>query len=133
MNCLLDTRTLLWALAQEESLSPAACAAIESDKNTIHVSAVSFFEISVKSSVGKISFRNFQLEELPALLSESGVEIIPMDMPESLVLYSLPLKETHRDPFDRLLIAQAIERNLTLISSDKSLAQYCENGLSLLW
>jgi PIN domain nuclease of toxin-antitoxin system len=133
VNCLLDTCTLLWTLAQKENLSPVARAAIESDNNTIHVSALSFFEISIKSSIGKLSFQNFQLEELPALLYQSGVEIIPMDPFESIALHHLPLKENHRDPFDRMLICQAIERNLTLISSDRSIAQYCENGLSLLW
>jgi PIN domain nuclease of toxin-antitoxin system len=133
MNCLLDTCTLIWALFDKEKLSRVATDAIESNRNVIHVSAVSFFEMSIKSSIGKLSFDGLKLRDLPTLLYDCGVTQIPMDPFESINLSDLPQKENHRDPFDRMLICQAIERNLTLISSDRSIAQYCENGLSLLW
>jgi PIN domain nuclease of toxin-antitoxin system len=133
MNCLLDTCALIWALSDTKKLSRVAADAIENDRNVIHVSAVSFFEISIKCSIGKLSFDNFNISELPAILYDSGVTLIPMDPFESIDLHNLPLKENHRDPFDRMLICQAIARNLTLISSDRSIAVYCENGLSLLW
>jgi PIN domain nuclease of toxin-antitoxin system len=133
MKCLLDTCTLIWVLSDKNKLSQVAFDVISSDKNTLHVSAVSFFEMSIKSSIGKLSFNDFHLNELPAILYNSGVELLSMDPFESIDLHDLPLKENHRDPFDRMLICQAIARNLTLISSDKSMTGYCEDGLSLLW
>ena len=133
MNCLLDTSVLLWTLIQTEKLSPVARDMIADPSVVKHVSAVSLFEMSVKISIGKLSLQGLSMEELPGLLYDRGVVTIALDPFEAAALNSLPFKENHRDLFDRILICQAISRNLTMISKDEKLAQYREHGLSLIW
>jgi Uncharacterized protein conserved in bacteria len=133
MKCLLDTSTLIWSLMDVDRLSTSAKKLL-SDKTVIkHVSAVSFYEMAIKMSIGKLTLQGFQLQDLPALLYTRSVELIVLDPIEAISLKRLPLKEGHRDPFDRMLICQAISRNLTFLSSDEKIAQYRECGLSLIW
>lgn len=133
MNCLLDTSSLIWTLMQQKNLSPSARELISNDSVVKHVSAVSLLEMSIKISIGKLALNGITMEELPGLLYSHNVEMIVLDPFEAASLCLLPYKEDHRDPFDRMLICQAISRNLTLISSDEKMAQYREHGLSLIW
>ena len=133
MNCLLDTSTLIWALNETNRLSFAAKDMLEDPAVVKHVSVVSLFEMSIKLSIGKLTLLDYTLEDLPGLLYERGVELIVLEPFEAIALRRLPVKEDHRDPFDRMLICQAIKRNLTLLSSDPKIAQYREQGLSLIW
>ena len=133
MNCLLDTQVLIWTLMEPDRLSLVARSLIEDHSIAKHVSPVSFFEMSIKISIGKLSLKGVDIDDLPELLYERGVELIVVEPFETVALRRLPLKKNHRDPFDRLLICQAIARNLTLISSDTKIAQYRKNGLSLIW
>jgi len=118
---------------QTEKLSPVARDMIVDPSVVKHVSAVSLFEMSVKISIGKLSLQGLSIEELPGLLYDRGAVTIALDPFEAAALNSLPFKENHRDPFDRMLICQAISRNLTMISKDEKLAQYRKHGLSLIW
>lgn len=133
MNCLLDTSTLIWTLMQTEKLSPTARDLISDPSVVKHVSAVSFYEMSIKISIGKLTLEGITISDLPGLIYSRKVEMIVLDPFEASALHRLPFKENHRDPFDRMLICQAISRNLTLISSDEKLSQYREHGLSLIW
>jgi len=133
MKCLLDTSALIWAMIEPDRLSKAARNIIEDDSSVMHVSAVSLFEMSIKISIGKLSLTGISIEDLPGLLYKRGVEIIVLDPFEAVSLRALPVKENHHDPFDRMLVCQAIKRNLTLISPDDKLPQYREYGLSLIW
>ena len=133
MNCLLDTSTLIWTLMQPDRLSPVARELISDSSVVKHVSTISLFEMSVKMSIGKLTLRGVSINDLPGLLYNRNVEMIDLDPFEAASLARLPLKENHRDPFDRILVCQAISRNLMLVSSDAKLAQYRENGLALIW
>jgi PIN domain nuclease of toxin-antitoxin system len=120
-------------MTERSKLSATAADIIGEPSVIKHVSAISFFEMSIKISIGKLHLAGVQYGELPAILYDRGIELIVFEPFEAVALHKLPPKENHSDPFDRMLISQAIERNLTLISSDEKIAQYREHGLSLLW
>ena len=117
MRVLLDTHVVLWELAGSRTVSPAAREAIEQASDVL-VSVVSFAEIGVRASIGKLS--------VPADLREhvlrSGVSVLGLDADDGLAVAGLPMH--HRDPFDRLLVAQARSNNLSVISADRRIAAY---------
>ena len=133
MNCLLDTHTLIWAITERKSLSALARKTIENTDNVILVSAVSFWEISLKFSLKKLDINGFLPEQLPEFATKSGFNLIPLLPSEATIYHHLPIMENHRDPFDRMLIGQAIQQDLTLITKDKNIVQYQSIGLKLLW
>ena len=133
MNCLLDTQVLIWTLVKPDKLSGTARDLIRDPDVIKHVSTVSFLEMAIKMSIGKLSLEGIALDDLPVMLHERGVELIVLEPFETVSLSRLPLKVDHCDPFDRMLVCQAIKRNLTLISSDSKIALYREHGLSLIW
>lgn len=132
MNLLLDTHTLIWSIFDPKKLSPKARSFIEDPQNLIFVSAVNFWEISLKFSLGKLELSGVTPDEIPGLAVESGFELITL-LPEETSSYHKLKGEWHRDPFDRMLIWQAIQQNLILISKDKMLINYKDDGLKTLW
>ena len=133
MKCLLDTSALIWTLTDEDRLSRPAREMISDTSVIKTVSVVSLYEMAIKMAMKKLTIQGIKLSDLPALLYSNGVELIVLEPFETVALEKLPLKDDHRDPFDRMLICQAIFRNLTLLSSDTKIVQYREHGLSLLW
>ena len=104
MSCLLDTHYLLWSLFQPGRISEAALG-IPGDPDSVKaVSSVSFWEISLKYSLGKLSFEDILPEQIYTKSIEAGYLIINVENSDFLTFYHLPVKEGHEDPFDRLLI-----------------------------
>ena len=132
MNYLLDTHTLIWSIIDEEKLSNAVREALENTDNSIFVSAITYWEISLKFSSGKLKLRGFIPEDMPLLSKQSGFQLIPLSPDESATYYKLVITN-HKDPFDRMLIWQAIQRDMVFITSDKSISEYKEAGLKILW
>jgi PIN domain nuclease of toxin-antitoxin system len=128
MNFLLDTHTILWFLDGNQSLSPKARAAIETATTTKFISIASIWEIAIKRGLGKIG-SEITLKELMQAILENGFEILPLDFIHILSLSEL--ENFHRDPFDRIIIAQALTENLTLISKDQNFNLY--PGVKLVW
>lgn len=121
---LIDTHALLWWLAGDRRLPRRTHQAVAAPENRVMVSAVSAWEVAIKSALGK-------LEAPPGLIEvveESGLEWIPVEPPEAYAAGALPMH--HRDPFDRLLVAQALERSAQLVSGDDHLDPY---GVERLW
>ncbi len=122
MRLLLDTHIFIWLIEGNPNLSQAAREAIEDESNTLHLSIVSLWEITIKTSLGKLDLA-IPLEQIVInFILPSGMEILPIHLPHLLILQKLPFH--HRDPFDRLLIAQAKSEGLTLVSEDGTFEQY---------
>jgi PIN domain nuclease of toxin-antitoxin system len=118
MNLLLDTHPLLWWLGNDPTLSKEARAAIRDSKNTVFVSAVTVWEIIIKKALGKLETPD-NLEEA---LELNNFQPLPVTIQHALAVGDLPL--IHRDPFDRMLVAQAKLENLTLVTRDENLKKY---------
>lgn len=125
MRLLLDTHALLWALAAPDKLPSAALRAIRAADNEVHASLASAWEISIKVSIRRL---DFDVESLEATLAASGIQALGISLQHAVRVSTLPLH--HRDPFDRMLIAQAMCESMTLVSRDRELAKY---GVRLLW
>ncbi|MEQ1792989.1 MAG: type II toxin-antitoxin system VapC family toxin [Nitrospira sp.] len=122
MKCLLDTCTFLWIIAGAKELSPKSKEIFANPSNEILLSAVSVWEISVKHSLGKLplpsTIERFVMEQR----ERHGIAALPLDERAVLHLHKLPA--LHRDPFDRMLICQAIEHDCLLLTPDPLIAQY---------
>ena len=121
MKLLLDTQLLLWAAGQPERLSPAARAFLENPRNALLFSAASLWEIAIKNTLGREDFR-VEPRLLRRGLLDNGYTELPITSQHAVSIDGLsPL---HRDPFDRLLLAQALSEGVVLLTSDALLAQY---------
>lgn len=128
MNLLLDTHALLWWLAGDPQLTNVSRQAIEDESNTVFVSAVSGYEIALKHRLGKLPDALSLVHAFETVIARQGFEGAVVTVPHALRAGSLPL--SHRDPFDRLLIAQALIDDLTLISNERLFDDF---GVKRLW
>jgi len=132
VNCLLDTHVFLWTLFDPEKLSKKARQAIEDPDNTVYVSASTYWEISLKYALGKLVLTNVIPDALPDISRQMGFEIMVIDADTASTFYKLP-QTAHKDPFDRLVVWQAINKKVTLITKDKGIGAYRKLGLRTLW
>ena len=132
MKFLLDTHSFLWAVFEPEKLSRAARIMIEDPANDVLVSVITFWEISLKYNLGKIALEGVGPEELPRIAEEMALEILSVSPNEAATFHRLP-RLAHRDPFDRLIIWQAIQHKMGLISKDRSFREYQKYGLKVSW
>lgn len=128
MRLLLDTHALLWWLVGDERLSLRARRAIEDQANITTVSAVSGYEIALKHQLGRLPEATPLLFGFETVLEGQRFETLPIALAHSTRAGQLPL--THRDPFDRLLIAQALLGEMTLISNERLFDDF---GVNRLW
>jgi len=122
MNLLLDTHVFLWFILNHPKLPPQFAQAIKSADNSVYLSVVSIWEACIKQQTGKLPLPDLAAIYLPAERIQHEIESLPVLEPELTVLNSLPL--LHRDPFDRLIVAQAIHYNLRLLTVDPILQRY---------
>ena len=121
MKLLLDTHLLLWAAGQPERLSADARVLLEAPENELWFSAASVWEIAIKRGLGREDFR-VDVRLLRRGLRENGYRELPVGSEHAVALDSVP--PIHKDPFDRLLIAQACVEGITLLTTDTVVAQY---------
>lgn len=124
---LLDTHTLLWFIQGDARLSDRARAIITADTTQLHLSVASLWEIAIKVNLGKLKIGH-TIGEIYTLLEQLNIEILPISQSDLEHYLTLPLH--HRDPFDRLLIAQAIAQELALVSADSAFKAY---SVQQLW
>lgn len=127
MNLLLDTHTLIWFLEGDNHLSLTAKSYIEEASHTNFVSMATFWEMAIKISLNKLELRK-PLPDLESLIWENGIEILPITIEHTLLVSQLPFY--HKDPFDRLLVAQAMSENMTLLSGDEKFKLY---PIQVIW
>ena len=128
MRLLLDTHAFLWWLAGDERLSADAGEAIREDRNAIFVSAASAWEISTKHRLGKLPGVNVIVSDLAGAIESQGFLGLPITICHGQTAGALP--GPHRDPFDRMLIAQAALDDLVLVSNERAFDAY---GVPRLW
>ncbi len=127
MKLLLDTHTFLWFIEDSPRLSAEVKRLLESDVDLL-ISAASLWEIAIKISVGKLALTQPYKLFIPDQLTKNAVELLPIAVEHLALVSALPFH--HRDPFDRLLIAQATIEQLTIVSIDNQLDSY---GVKRLW
>ena len=128
MRILLDTHAFLWWLAGDEQLSDAARAAIADEDNDVFVSAASAWEIATKHRIGKLPAVAAIVADLDGVLSDQSFIGLSISIRHGQAAGALP--GPHRDPFDRMLIAQAMLDDLTLVSNEQAFDAY---GVRRLW
>lgn len=117
MSLLLDTHVVLWWLLDDATLSEEMKARLDDDPD-VWVSAITVWEVAVKNSVGKLEGP----QDLPEEIAQSGFRQLPISFTHAVAVGRLPL--LHRDPFDRMLIAQARVEGLTLVTRDSQIHRY---------
>ncbi|NJL23502.1 MAG: type II toxin-antitoxin system VapC family toxin [Leptolyngbyaceae cyanobacterium SM1_3_5] len=128
MKLLIDTQCWLWWFAQPERLSKEAIAQISDESNQLWFSVASVWEIGIKVAIGKLSLPEPIDSYIPTRMTQLGTRSLEITAPHALRAAALPLH--HRDPFDRMLIAQAQIDEMTLVSADSMFEQY---NVSVLW
>ena len=133
MNYLLDTHAIIWSIVDTKQLSKRAREIIENPENALFVSPLSFWEISIKTALGKFDFHHIDIRHIPNICREYGFTFLEQSPYDYITNFELPKKENHKDPFDRMLIHSAIKNELILLSRDSLFKQYESEGLQLAW
>ena len=128
MNLLLDTHAWLWFALGDPQLSEIARAHIVDPANIKFVSPASYWEISIKISLGKYSLNAPYSEFMQRAIDGNGLRHLPLSPAHTERVTTLPFH--HRDPFDRLLIAQALDENMSIVGNDPEFAAY---GVPIIW
>ena len=122
MRILLDTVTFLWAVTDAPDLSDDARELFVDPGNEIYLSSVSTWEIVIKHSLGKLPLPEPPSRFVPAQRKQHSIDVLPLDEEATLHLTRLPA--LHRDPFDRMLVCQAIVHHLVILTPDELINQY---------
>jgi PIN domain nuclease of toxin-antitoxin system len=132
MKLLLDTHTLLWSIGKTNELSEKVIQEIKNADNDIFVSAVSLWEIALKSNIGRLLV-SFNINKIPEYCRKMRFTLIPLEPVDALNSVNLPQKDSHKDPFDRMLIFQCIKNEYVFVSKDTQMELYEDEGLLYLW
>ena len=128
MKILLDTHALLWLITGDSRLSKKASKTFLSSDNRLFFSIASLWEICTKISIGKITMSNGWFTNLKDEMAFNAIQWLPIRTEHCAEIAELPFH--HRDPFDRMLIAQAITENFSILSKDKKFSEY---GIHCIW
>ncbi len=128
MKVLLDTHAFLWLITDEDRLSDIARQTFLNTENSLYFSAASLWEIVIKKSLGKISLKDGWSQTIKEEMEINTIQWLPIEMTHCAEVAGLPFH--HGDPFDRMLIAQAIVEEMKLLSRDCRLSEY---AIELIW
>ncbi|MCS6804855.1 MAG: type II toxin-antitoxin system VapC family toxin [Acidobacteriota bacterium] len=128
MKLLLDTHTFIWWDSEPAKLSPRVLALCQDRQNVLLLSVVSIWEMQIKSELGKLRLALSLKEIVESQQQTNNIEILPITLEHVLALEKLPA--SHKDPFDRLLVAQAMVEGLVLLSADPNITKY---SIQVVW
>lgn len=128
MRLLLDTHAFLWFILADSQLSSVARSAIEDPANDIEISPASYWEIAIKIRLGKYLLPHPYRPFMESQIASNSFRILPIEPRHTALLTTMPLH--HKDPFDRLLVAQALEERIPVVSIDSALDAY---GVTRVW
>jgi PIN domain nuclease of toxin-antitoxin system len=131
MRYLIDTHIFLWSLFSPEKITRHVAKIIKKSGNRIFVSTITFWEIALKFSLNKLEFAGIRPDELPDVANKMSFELLSLSAEDAASFYHLS-RITHKDPFARMLIWQAIREKMVLISKDSKIAAYKDHGLKIL-
>ena len=131
MNYLIDTHIFLWSLFTPEKISQSAARILKDPGNRIFVSTITFWEIALKYSLNKLQLEGTMPDEFPEFANLMNYDVLNLNAEDAASFYRLP-RISHKDPFDRMLIWQAIREKLILISNDSKVSAYEAFGLKIL-
>ncbi len=122
MNVLVDTHVWIWSLADPSRLSAEPRSLLSSSRNVVYLSAASAWELAIKAALGKIELPEPVETYVPTRMARQGITALPITHTHALRVSTLP--PHHRDPFDRLLIAQALVERLPILTADVAFDRY---------
>ncbi len=128
MKVLIDTHVFLWSIVSPTKLSSRARSTIQSGDNHVLLSAASLWEIAIKEQVGRLSLPDPPDRYLRRRIAESDIEMLSISAEHALRLFSLPLH--HKDPFDRIIVAQSQEENIAVVTADAVMKHY---EIEVIW
>lgn len=132
MNYLADTHVFLWAVFSPKKISKRVRSIANDLEATKYISIITFWEISLKFSTGRIDLGRILPDNLPGIAKDTGFEILNLDMDTVVSFYKLP-KLKNKDPFDRMLAWQAISQECCLLTKDADFIGYKNYGLKTVW
>ncbi|GLU50670.1 type II toxin-antitoxin system VapC family toxin [Dyadobacter frigoris] len=124
MKYLIDTQILIWFQLDDKRLSNEILSLLMDVDNFIYVSMISLYEIAIKQKTGKLSEFPASIEDIISVSNQDGFEILPITEKHISNYSRIPLSETHKDPFDRLILSTALTENLIIISADDKFKLY---------
>ena len=122
MKLLLDTHAWLWWIGEPERLGPEAASLIADRRNDVYLSAASSWEIAIKVRLGKLTLPEPPAQFVPSRMERDGIAALPISHPHALAVSSLPMH--HRDPFDRMLIAQSRVEGIPIVTAGPEFGAY---------
>lgn len=128
MKYLVDTGVWLWSIGPVERINQAGRQVLENGQEELYLSAVTAWELSIKMRIGKLHLPSPPAQCIPAFMARQGLWPLPVTHTHALKVYDLPLH--HRDPFDRLIIAQAITEKMCVLTADRVFEKY---PVEVLW
>ena len=128
MRALLDTQAFLWWITDDPQLSTRAREIISDGENELFLSVASGWEMAIKARLGKLDLPDNLESFIPEQMALNAIESLPVQMSHALHVYKLP--DHHRDPFDRMLIAQSQLENLPILTVDPQIARY---AVKVIW
>lgn len=129
MKLLVDTHIFLWIILFSKKIPKSIKSILLNPENTKIVSTITFWEISLKYSLGKLDLTGILPDTFPAIAKETGFEILELDVDTASTFYRLP--RLNKDPFDRMLAWQAISKDMCLLTKDSQFKDYKKYGLKL--
>ncbi len=129
MKYLIDTHILIWLAVSPEKVSRKISEIIENPQNDISISTISLWEIAIKLAIKKIDLQGIEISDLVQFCSEQNIKIVQLPVSAVKQYVTIPVKEKHKDPFDRALIALCISDDYVFLSHDGKLDQYTQDGL----
>ena len=129
MKYLIDTHILIWLAISPDEISDNILEIMENSSNDLYVSTVSLWEIAIKLSIKKLDLQGLEISDLVQICQEQGIRIVQLPVSSVIQYKNLPVKQNHKDPFDRALISLCISDDYVFLSHDTNLQQYVQDGL----
>ena len=129
MKYLIDTHILIWLAVSPEKIPSNILAIMENPSTDLYISTVSLWEIAIKLAIKKLDLQGVEISDLVQICHEQGIKIVQLPVSSVIQYKKIPIKQNHKDPFDRALISLCISDGYVFLSHDSRLEQYEQDGL----